>query len=155
MKVLGAVTKSPATLAATLCLAAAVAVGIWLVAAQKPWDTDLSALAKIRVADCVRVFSWWAALCNIVGLATLGVTAAWWTKPVVAQPVHLPFPRAFVVLVAAAMAVTLLANIPRLGHSLWDDEEYCVRRSILGSYVRNSDDTVRLKEIPWRDTLWA
>jgi hypothetical protein len=42
----------------------------------------------------------------------------------------------------------------RLNSSLWDDEEYAVRRAILGTYKVKDDGTVRLKGLPWSHTFW-
>ncbi len=45
-------------------------------------------------------------------------------------------------------------NAPRLAHGLWDDEEYTLRRIVLGSYRINSEGEPRLKEVPWAHTIW-
>ena len=45
-------------------------------------------------------------------------------------------------------------GISRLGQSLWEDEEYCVRRCSVGAYRVQDDGTVVVKKLPWKVTLW-
>ena len=52
------------------------------------------------------------------------------------------------------MAACALLGFPRLSQSLWADEEYCVRRCVLGGYRVQEDGTVELKKLPWKSTLW-
>ena len=51
------------------------------------------------------------------------------------------------------MACAIL-GFPRLGQSLWDDEEYCVRRCTVGGYCVQEDGNVVVKKLPWEVTLW-
>src|SRR5690606_39114004 len=52
------------------------------------------------------------------------------------------------------MLACAAVNAPRLAHSLWDDEEYTLRRIVLGSYRVNDKGEPKLKEVPWSDTFW-
>ncbi len=56
----------------------------------------------------------------------------------------------------------LLLALPRMNHSLWQDEATTVRRCIAGQYRRANDqgkfdslgENLRYREIKWADTLW-
>ena len=75
-------------------------------------------------------------------------------------PVNIPgksplkLPRGFLLCVGGAMAACAILGFPRLGQSLWEDEEYSVRRCIVGGHRVNADGSVEAKYFPWRNTLW-
>ena len=52
------------------------------------------------------------------------------------------------------MIACALLGFPRLSQSLWADEEYCVRRCVIGGYRVQADGTVEVKKLPWKSTLW-
>ena len=124
-----------------------------LLVAPKPWDNP----TLVDVKDYVRVYSWWAGALNLVPLVLLALTARWWTRPLPApirvQPTP-KLPRGWVLCVGGAMAACALVGYPRLGQSLWEDEEYSVRRCIVGGHRVDDDGQVRPKYFPWRNTLW-
>ena len=131
-----------------------------LCVSPKPWAFDLSEVKKVRVEHYAAVFSWWAALFNLVPLGGLAVTARFWMRPLTQEldmgnrEAHLAASRWFWPLVGLAMLGCAALNAPRLGHGLWDDEEYTLRRIILGSYRVDSEGTAKLKEVPWAHTFW-
>ena len=128
-------------------------VAIALVLAPKPWEQPQ--LGKLE--DFVRVYSWWAGLINLVPLACLALTTGRWLRPLPARPANGASPRlskGFCFCVAGAMAACAILGYPRLGQSLWEDEEYSVRRCIVGGHRVQEDGTVVVKRLPWKVTLW-
>ena len=128
-------------------------IAIVLLMAPKPWQHP--SLAQFE--DYVRVYSWWAGLINLVPLALLAFTTQWWTR---ALPGFIPkdsapgLPRGFLPCLVGAMVACAVLGFPRLSQSLWEDEEYCVRRCVLGGYRVTEDGTVQLRKLPWKSTLW-
>ena len=126
---------------------------IALLVTPKPWEN--STLADVK--DYVRVYSWWAGALNLVPLVLLALTTRWWTRPlpvaIRAQPAP-KIPRGFVLCVGGALVASALLGYPRLSQSLWEDEEYSVRRCIVGGHRVDDDGQVRPKHFPWRNTLW-
>ena len=124
-----------------------------LLVAPKPWEN--STLADVK--DYVRVYSWWAGALNLVPLVLLALTTRWWTRPlpvaIRAQPAP-KIPRGFLLCVGGAVIACALLGYPRLSQSLWEDEEYSVRRCIVGGHRVDDDGQVRPKHFPWRNTLW-
>ena len=148
---------SPARRAQVLCAAAALIVVLILLLTPKPWSFDLAAAKKIKLRDYVRVYSWWAGLINLLPLAALALSARWWTQslPAIQNPQSkIQNSKWFWPVVAAAMVLCGALNAPRLSYSLWDDEEYSVRRVIVGSYPERKDGTIKLKPLNWTETLW-
>lgn len=135
----------------------AIIIVVILAATPKPWNFDFATAKKVRLEDYVRVYSWWAGLFNLFPLLVLISTSRWWTRPasdLIDSGQTLQRPRWFWPIVAAAVLLCAAINAPRLNHSLWDDEEYSVRRAIVGSYQQNDDGSVKLKKLPWLNTLW-
>ena len=130
-----------------------VCIAIALLLAPKPWEHPQ--LGKSE--DYVRVYSWWAGLINLVPLACLALTARWWTRPLpafAAAKSSPKLPKGFFLCVGGAMAACAILGFPRLGQSLWEDEEYSVRRCIVGGHRIQEDGTVVVKKLPWKVTLW-
>lgn len=124
---------------------------LFLFVAPKPWT--VGEMEKIQ--DFAAVYLWWAAVGNLVALAGLFGTAPRWMHPL-PEFQGVPrsgLPKGFKRVVLGAMVVFAILGGMRLSTSLWDDEEYALRRAILGSY-RVKGDTVRLREIPWSHTFW-
>jgi uncharacterized membrane protein len=128
-------------------------IAIALLLAPKPWEHPH--LGKLE--DHVRVYSWWAGFINLVPLACLALTTGRWARPLPAHALEesLPkLPKGFFLCVGGAMAACAILGFPRLGQSLWEDEEYSVRRCIVGGYRVQEDGNVVVKKLPWKVTLW-
>lgn len=124
---------------------------LFLFVGKKPWQ--IATLEKIQ--DYGSYYSWWAAAINLIPLAVLLASANRWAKPLHFTFPALPvFPRGFLPTVGGAMLVFAILAGARLSTSLWDDEEYAVRRAILGTYRVKDDGSVKLKELPWAHTFW-
>lgn len=136
-----------------------VVIAIFLVVllfARKPWSIDWAAIERPAVRDYVTVYSWWAGVFVTAGLAVMAWLARWWARPLspaVAQSPPPATPRWFVPLVVAAMVVTAVLGAQRLGHSLWDDEEFSARRFIAGSYVDDNKGGARWRPVRWEWTF--
>ena len=136
-----------------LLLGLMACIAIALLLAPKPWEHPH--LGKLE--DYVRVYSWWAGFINLVPLACLALTTGWWaqTMPAHALEKSLPkLPKGFFLCVGGAMAACAILGFPRLGQSLWEDEEYSVRRCIVGGHRVQEDGNVVIKKLPWKVTLW-
>ena len=136
-----------------ILLALMACIAIALLLAPKPWEHPH--LGKSE--DYIRVYSWWAGLINLVPLACLALTTGWWMRPLPAQATGKSSPRlpkGFSLCVGGAMAACAILGYPRLGQSLWEDEEYSVRRCIVGGHRVLEDGTVVVKKLPWKVTLW-
>ncbi len=129
-------------------------LALWLGLSPKPWQVDPEGNPIDRyVAICL----WWAGLFNLLPLAVLASTTPWWMRPLPRQfvvPASPALPRGFRAAVLGAMLVCAVLGGVRLNDSLWHDEEYSIRRAILGTY-RIKDATVKLREVPWAHTFWS
>lgn len=71
-----------------------------------------------------------------------------------AVPPSMPFFRREKMLLAAAVLLLAASTAPRLGHSLWGDEEYAMKTYIAPEIVKTAEGGVQLKPRSWVDTLW-
>jgi hypothetical protein len=127
---------------------------VCLVVWDRPWE--LSVHTPLRPKEALHLFGWWAAAANALGVLFLMVVCPWWASPPQAvsapvRPVCAPVPRVFLPVVAAAVVFTAVTGWQRLDQSLWDDEEYTLRRAVLGSY--DLDEPLRFKPVDWNTTL--
>ena len=60
----------------------------------------------------------------------------------------------FFLLVALAMLVGGWLRAPLLDHSLWNDEEYAMRRFAHGTWVAQADGPMKFNPVPWQETLF-
>lgn len=137
-------------------LAGAAVLGLLLLLAPKPWGVDLAAFHKAPVELCVRTGLWWGGVANVVLWVLLGLTAPWWMRSSGLPPAAVPppLPRGFGWTVLAAMAVFAIVGAFRLPLSLWDDEEYCARKIVVGTWREKADGRFAFKPVSWEDTLW-
>jgi hypothetical protein len=129
----------------------------FLVFAEKPWNVEVPEDRKPRLEDYVTIYSWLAALANLGVTAVLLATAGWWTRSlenIKHQTSAIQHPRWFWPLVAGAVVFTAAFAGPRLDYSLWDDEEYNMRYSILGKFQKSEDGEIRFRKLGWLDTFY-
>lgn len=138
----------------------AAGLAVLLAVSPKPWAVDLGALDPEEIAAYARVGLWWAGAAALVPLLVMAATARWWSLPLATKS-PLPalerpgsLPPHFWKWVGSAMVVFAILAAFRLPHSLWDDEAYCVRKMILGTYRVKEDGSVRLKSQGWDQTIW-
>ncbi len=128
-------------------------VAIALILAPKPWENPHVA----KLEDYVRFYGWWAGLINLVLLTFLALTTRWWTQPLSsAMPwkSSAKLPKGFVLCVGGAMLACAIIALPRMSQSLWEDEEFSVRRCIVGGHRVLEDGTVAARKLPWKVTFW-
>jgi hypothetical protein len=58
------------------------------------------------------------------------------------------------ILLAGALAVGAWERWPKMHHSLWNDEEYAVRRFAHGAWEQEKDGTWKFEPVTWVDTLF-
>lgn len=100
----------------------------------------------------------WRGLCVNVGLA--GVLVA--ISPLVTRLLRgtQEAPRAprltgvEYLLLGLAASAFLLNGIPRLGHSLWGDEENLMLNCIADQVTKQPDGSLAIEPVSWRETLW-
>lgn len=133
---------------------------LWMLVSPKPWTIDLPTADFPRTADIVKVYAWYAALLNTGVLLALMALCPWWAEarvssgtPIRRTPGREVSSRIFIPVVAAAVIVCAAFSLPRLGHSLWDDEAYTVRRCVVGFY-KVEDGEARLRPVRWEETLY-
>jgi len=144
--------------------AAAIGLGVALLAGRKPWDTNfLSEEASLRAV--ITAWMWLAAAFNLLSVGLLLATSRWWMRWAHQTPETGPSasrqlgatrslrPSLFWIAVSVAALVLVAEALPRLQFSLWNDEEYVAIRNVFGRYVIE-DGTARLERPDWQRTIW-
>jgi len=88
----------------------------------------------------------------LVALTPLACRPASPTPPAV--PPSKPFSRREKALLLASVVLLAASSAPRLGQSLWGDEEYCMKAYIAPEPSQQPDGSVTLEPRPWMTTLW-
>ena len=137
---------------------AAAGLLTWLtVAADKPWNFVHPGEGRWRLMEYVSVYSFWAAVINLLALGVLVLTAGWWAGRLCNPPAPEsapPRPRWFWPLVVAAMIFCGASAATRMNFGFAHDEDYSARRVIWGSYKLAKDGTVKPEHLPWSETLF-
>ena len=71
-----------------------------------------------------------------------------------ARPQKMPFSRREWMLMVAAGALFIGSGAPRLGFSLWGDEEYTMKRVIADDVFRDDKGVLQIEPRKWMDTIW-
>ncbi len=150
--------RLPATaLARTIIVIVMAAISAVLLATPRLSLQEVAALQKTQIEEYAAAGLWYAGLASLLPLLALAISAPLWTRalpPRPAIPARGPLPRGFWPLVFGAMILFAGLAAPRLSQSLWDDEEYAVRKTILGTYRADKNGLLVLKETRWTSTLW-
>jgi hypothetical protein len=136
----------------------AVALGllVWLLWSVKPWDVDPGQRAKLR--HLIKIHIWTGGAFAFVILSGLIALTPWWTRPahVKHQTSNLKAPKWFWPLIWAAMALTAIQAYPRLDFGFWDDEELCVRESLVGKFRRSEKSgEATFQRLKWEETFFG
>lgn len=154
--------NSARRVAAFLMLLCAALAGL-LIFGDKPWHEDIAARfhqgERLRLKEYITFGVWWGAAFNLAMTSGLLTTVRWWmgASESAAPPGTIRAPqmaRWFVVLTAAAMLLCAGLGWARLSMSLWDDEEYSLRRCIYGEFEQKKSGGLAFKPVPWSTTLW-
>jgi hypothetical protein len=139
-------------------IAAALVLGVWLVATHPDWTWALRERAergaKLRIIDYVRAGMWWGTLFNAVLLAGLAATHRWWSRPVAERAVPSGLTRGMWLAVLAAVLAGGWFRAERLELSLYADEEYTLRSYVLGRWRAQPDGEVRFDRLSWLETFF-
>ncbi len=130
-------------------------LGFWLVVAKKPWNFEL--IKRPKIEEFFGIYSWYGVSFSVVIVVGLALLCGWWAGRKVSPGAVLQAtqtPRWFWPLIGVAMLLSATFSFPRLGNSLWDDEEYNVRKSILGRYnIQRGDEPIKLNRLKWVETM--
>ncbi len=153
-------------------LAVLLIVGIiFLIEAEKPWGRvvrkRLDRGLELDVREYGIIGLWWGALINIGIVTFLLATHAWWLpvknlsldawNSVVRVKLHRCLLIGGTLL---AFGFGLCERLPRMTQSLWNDEEYAMRRYAHGAWEKDEkkskpgEESWYFKPAPWDDTLF-
>jgi len=132
----------------------AIAGVLTLLLLPKPWDLP----APERPLDFVAFYGRWAGAMNVLLVTFLALSVPLWLKGERPRPGWCPrpprAPASALILTALAMVICLATGVPRLGQSLWDDEENSARRIVAGKFKMKDNGDVRFKRTKWSSTFW-
>jgi hypothetical protein len=117
-------------------------------------DEKLQA-GKLPLKDLVRDGEWKACAINLTLSCLLLATLRWWAAPITLERARVASIPAWtwgalgLVLIAAAWL-----RLPRLGHSLWNDEEYTLRTYAWGVHKVRDDGSLEFKKTDYKTVLW-
>ena len=146
-------------------LAITVALGLFLANAPLPWEEGVAAreaaernVKTIHHSITGLYYGAWAALMVVGLLALCGPMALRLLSPDFVRTKAGLGRRSCLVFLIFAAGAMLLAGVrmaPRLDSSLWGDEDYTVRRAVVGQYERNDEGELWFRKVTWNDTLFA
>lgn len=146
-------------------LLAAIGFGLFLKDAALPWEEGVQAREEAgKVVKSIHHgisglwYGAWAALGVIAILAAAGPFALRKLSNEF-HPIEAGLGkkgiRPFLIFGAIAIGITAYELAPSLKHSLWGDEDYSVRRAIVGQWERNDEGELWFRDLSWWDTLFA
>ncbi len=145
-----------------LLVALAAVFGGYAFFGVKPWELALGdkivAGAKISLSEFIQEGIWWGSLVNFLGCLVLLGTARWWLTPSLAVetwPRGRACPAWFWIVLLLIVTGASLIRYPRLSHSLWNDEEYTLRRYVHGFYEEKPDDQIKFRKVDWETSLFS
>lgn len=134
---------------------------IYALQAESPWGkTVQKRIAKqlpLQPKEYAIVGLWWGSIINSGLLLVLLGTATKWMPPATSGVVPIQnriSQRVFWTLTALAVLSAGYLRAPRLSHSLWNDEEYAMRRFSHGSWETQKDGALQFEPVSWNDTLF-
>lgn len=148
-----------------------------LVLAKKPWEVNIEKLidegGKVPLEAFIADGLWWATLVCLGVVLALISTMRWWLVPMpqleTKQPVskendydrdrllcRRQKDRRSLVTVAllGICLLALIERLPRMGLSLWNDEEYTLRRYVFGYQKPQTDGSFKVDRVTWQETFF-
>ena len=145
-------------------LALVVGLLVWgLAAGESPWTAGVARALELgknlQPVDYWASYGWGFACADVALLVLLiAFVPRWLGEKAVPEAAELARPtaqRLGVLLVLAAMLAAGLLAVPRLSHSLWDDEIASVNRSIAGGWSFDPrTGELDYDKVPWSGTFW-
>ncbi len=125
-----------------------------------PSGTDLGDLTKLP--DYINTGLWWGSLVSAALCLVLATKASIWIPQKVLPSSELPardgrgrMPRGVFVIALLSAAIACLLAWPRLSHSLWNDEAYCLRHYTHGTWQFDAHaGGFRFVSRDWTATIW-
>lgn len=151
---------SPLRRARLLLLLAAALLALWLAGPYAPWrlpgDPSLVPAPGQSRIHTVLVGIGWAAAANLALCGALLATARLWAAPGERRAPAASRPAAgFWLLLLAAAALAGALRWPLAQKSLWWDEAWSIRHTVVGQLEPAPDGAgVEFEPVPWFDTLW-
>lgn len=137
---------------------------IYTVEAETPWGKIVQKrIAKqlpIQTREHAIIGLWWGSIISTGLLVLLIGTANQWMpgRNVGESPRKSKKSRQshalFWTLTTLAVLSAFYLRAPRLSHSLWNDEEYAMRRFSHGSWETQKDGALKFEPVSWTDTLF-
>lgn len=137
-----------------------------LLSVQRPVKMEMRILERQQTLGKTAPTHWlvpvwlWRGLAVNTGLAALLVALT----PLAARPVRSslshqaargePFTRREKLVIGSSILLLAASTAPRLGHSLWGDEEYAMKTYIAPILKQQDDGTWTFETRPWLTTLW-
>ncbi len=140
-----------------------VALGcvVYACAGGKPWDREitrrLTAGRELKLEHFMTIGFWWASVAGALLGALGAATVRWWGPEPAAAGGPAPvsrLPRLFWIGLALVLAAGAWWRVPRLTHSLWNDEAYAARAYVYGVQEARPDGTLHHKPVSWKTALF-
>lgn len=130
--------------------------------AESPWGkTVQKRIAKqqpLRTTEYAIVGLWWGSVVSSGLLVLLLGAAGKWMPSASSSAQATRNPKAshrlFWAFTALAVLFAGYLRTPRLSHSLWNDEEYAMRRFSHGSWETQKDGALKFEPVSWTETLF-
>ena len=129
----------------------------------RPWGPEiqkrLKADQELRPREWGIIGVWWGCAASAGICGTLLLTAPLWvpgrrTRPVrPAPPRNQPGPM-FVLGMLLVLGTAVFFRVPGLNHSLWNDEEYAMRRYAHGEFEMQKNGRLEFEPVKWEETLF-
>lgn len=133
-----------------------------VVRGTKPWDRHITQKiaqgTRFHAKDYGIIGVWWGCVAtSVISSALLLGMRAWMPRRDTVSKVSRPAPaspgRVWLLALGVVIAIGAAERIPRLGQSLWNDEEYAMRRFAHGSWEQKNG-AWRFDPVTWDDTLF-
>lgn len=143
----------------------AAGLGTFLALAQKPWARQIkeriASGQELKITHLVTIGTWWGAVAGLVLVLGILALQKWWSRPAV--PVF-PEPepeartrrdfRMGLMCILIVMMLGAVMRLPKLNHSLWNDEEMHLRNYVWGKYEPQADSSLKWNPVSWQDALF-
>lgn len=140
-----------------------IGIAAWfhVVHGEFPWDKGILKRASQHLPPRVRDYKviglWWGCLASgIISIALL-LGARWWMpgrdRPDV-RAGGFSIPRCLALPLVAILALATWLRAPLLSHSLWNDEEYAMRKHAHGHWTEDGNERREFHPVTWDETLF-